>query len=225
MTAADLLAQMSVLNNELDTSAGGQDETRCIGALNLARQYFEGVAATLPRVLSTKGPAPIATTASGEFSALPVTLLRIDKIWALDVSSSLPIWPLKPVQEVGAQSPALPWPLNYTLSPGQGQPRAYYQDSDSLYWLPIPDRIYSMRAYGLWAQSDFVNRASTFPYPLSVALPLSIFAVKYTLAAIDDPIDTIQGLAAEAFTPVLRALRKRDRSIPKSRYYDSVHTT
>lgn len=223
-TAAQLLSYMSGFNNELDTVEDGEDETRALLALNMATDYLEAVAASLPRVLSSIGDNPIHTAAQHESTPFPSDLIRLDKLWALD-SNGMQLWPLDPIPAPGGQSPSLPWPLNMVVGNGQGQPRQYYADDSAIYWAPLPDAAYAVRAYGMWSRPDLEDRAAAFRFPDSLALPLAAFAVKYCLIAIDDPVDAISQVAGETFTPVLRALRKRDRSAAKSRIYDHVHST
>lgn len=227
MRIEHLLTMMMGLNNETDATDGGSDESRSIVAVQMAMQYVETVAASVPRVLSTRGIEPIYTANGVESTPLPPSLLRVDKLWACDPSTGEPTFPMMRIDETGGHTPALPWPLNYVVSPSNGQPRGYYLDSDHLFWLPKPDDKYPIRAYGLWAQEwdDKLDRKSLFPFPNSLALPVATFAVKYGNIAIGDDVADIQKAAVEVFTPALRALRKRDRSRPHSRAYAFSHTT
>lgn len=225
MIVADLLNMTMQFDNEIDASAGGADESRMIISLNMATNYLESVAASLPKVLSRRGDNPIQTAANIESSPCPRDLLRIDKLWMIDTTTNNPIWPMTRIDEVGGHMPALPWPLNYVMNPAPGQPRAYYADSDTLYWLPVPNGVYSVRAYGVWSVDDYVDRDSQFLLPDLCALPIAAFATKYGTIALDDPTDEIQKVAVEMFTPVLRALRRRDRSRPTGKHYENFHTT
>lgn len=238
MIIADVLTDMSTLNNELDVSAGGAQEQQAINAVKAAIRYFLTVAASLPRVLSSfPGPplqgqssAPpigpyIVTAPNIESSPIPNELLRIDRIWALDPNTNIPIFPLKRLHGVGDHTPALPWPLNYVVAPANGQPRAYYPDGSTLYWLPIPDNVYRLRAYGLWSPLPIQDRKSVFPFPDTCVFPIAAFATKYTLVSVNDAPDEVQKIAVEAFTPLLRSLRRRDRSGPMPRHYEYIHTT
>jgi hypothetical protein len=224
MVVADLLNMMGVLDNEIDNSKGGTDEARSILALGMATDYFETVAATLPKVLGSAGVNNIKTQALMESSPFPAELLRLDALWALDVNG-VPIFPMGRIDEVGGHMPALPWPLNYVTTAAPGQPRGYYPNSNALFWLPVPDQIYNMRAYGLWSVPPYVDRETVFPFPDAVALPLAAFAVKYGTVGLDDSSDEIQKIAVETFTPCLRMLRKRDRSKPTGKRYANFHTT
>lgn len=235
MIVSDLFTLMTVLNNELDTSAGGSDESRSVNALNLARYYCQTVAASLPRVLVTSaqpGTDPdkgtIRTAGLREWSPIPPELLRIDKLWLLDVSTRLPIRKLVRVDEIGGHAPSLPWPIYYVLSSAgsiNGMPAAYEVNEGLLWWEPIPDVAYEVRAYGLWSRPLFVDRNSAVLFPEVLAEPLAAFAVKYGLVGIGDATDEMQKIATEAFTPALRSLRRKDRSRPASRHYEYVHTT
>src|SRR5881394_1687449 len=134
MTVADLLTLMSTFDNEADFSAGGTDESRGIAALNAALQYVQNVCAAMPRVLSARGANPIATAANVEYAAFPSSLLRLDRLWMLDTTSLLPIYPLGQIQEVGGHSPSIPL-VGYTnIATGTGRPSSYYADSESIYF-------------------------------------------------------------------------------------------
>jgi hypothetical protein len=221
---ADLLAMTTSLDNEIDAGAGGADEARMITSLNMATDYFESVAASLPKVLSSRGVNNIQTAALVESSPFPRELLRLDKLWMLD-PNNVPIFPMMRIDEVGGHMPALPWPLNYILNPAPGQPRGYYPDSNTLFWLPVPNQVYQIRAYGLWSVDQYVDRNSAFELPDSCALPIAAFATKYGELALGDATDDVQKVAVEVFTPTLRALRRRDRSRPTGRSYANFHTT
>jgi hypothetical protein len=224
MIVEDLLRFMGSLNNELDTAAGAADEVKALNALNLSKIYVESVAAAMPRIMSARGVETIKTAANTESTPIPEDLLRIDRLWLLDSTSLLPIFPLEPLQETGAHQPPAPWPLSIgNTSPGQIA--GYYIDGEHLYWSPPPDAIYQVRAYGLWQRDLFVDRKSAVPFPQILCPVIAAFATRYCLSAVDDPTTDILTIAKEFFAPALRALRKRDRSVPKSRHYERIHTT
>lgn len=222
-TAADLLADMMVLNNELRTTAGGADEARAIRALNMAQHYFETICAALPKVL--QDTVNVATVANTEKSTWASTLLRLDAIWFLGTNGR-PIYKLKRIAEIGGQVPSLPWPLTLSLSnTGTGQAAGYYGNMRDFYWMPLPSGAASIRIYGFLAQAELATRASAFGYPLQCKLAFATFATKLLKIGVDDDPGNLDDLAAATFKPLLRALRRFDRSEPDSRYYTDVHTT
>lgn len=235
MIVAELFKHLSVIDNELDLVAGGADESKAIDALNMALEYCQSVAASLPAALSQRGTSTIQTKANTESTACPFDLLRVDRLWLCDLSPPfLPLYPLTPIHEVGGHMPSLPWPLYYTLSssgPIAGSPRGYYLDSSFIFWDPIPDQAYQVRAYGLWQIPAFKDRESKLQLadgqelPIQLHIPLASFAVRYMLIGVADAPDEAAKLATETFTPALRTLRKRDRSEPKGRRFLYVHTT
>lgn len=223
MTGADLLTRMKVLDNELQVTSGGDDESRCLTALDMAQDYFESVAASMPHIGTTSDT--IATVADTETTAWPATLKRVDSLWYIDPTTNKPAWELKPLDKVGAHMPSLSAPWNLTLNPSTGAPSRYSYDSASFYWLPIPDGAYTIRVYGLYSRTNLTTRAITFGWPDEVSLPLAAFACRLLEMGVDDPSDELQGLAEEAFVPVLRSLRKRVRQGPMGRAYTRTHTT
>lgn len=229
-TVADVLTTMSALDNELDIGAGGDDEASSIARINVAKRYFEGVAKSMPKVLSSAflngALQTIAGTANVEYTARPAALLRLDSLWMLDTTApNLPLYEMEPIKKAGGHRPGLPWPLNYVLATTPGRPGNYYLDSANFFWEPIPDVNYTFRPYGLWSQNAFVARADPWSFPDSLIDPIAAFAVKYGLLAVGDDTSDTQKLAIEMFTPVLRGLREDDRSSPTPRHYQYGHTT
>lgn len=232
MIVSDVFATLNALDNEIDVSDGGADELRAVAALNIAQRHCFKVAAGIKGVMSTFGDpkAPIKTDANQEFTNKPPLLLRCDSLWALSTDGlNLPVWELRRIDDSGGHMPNLPWPLSWTVSSTNGQPAAYYEDAGQWYWQPVPAQIYSMRAYGLWAPKDFVDRDSLLAWPGNSAYhlcdPLAAYALKYMTMAVDDSIDSLQALGLEMFAPALKALSQRDRSKGKSRHYAYTHST
>lgn len=223
MTIADVLADMVVLDNELDIGAGGADETRAITAIGMAMRAFEGVIANVPDLLGTVGT--LATVAATENTAWPSTLLRLDQLWLLD-SNGKQRWQVNVIQDVGAQTPNAPWPFNASsVASGNGAPTDAYTNRANFYWRPIPDAIYTLRAYGLYSQTRPTTRAGTFPYPDLVSVPHAAYAVRMMEMGIDDPSEELKALAEETFNPAISALKRPVRQRPESRVYSRVHTT
>lgn len=222
-TVADLLTVMGVMNNELDTSSGGLDETRSINALTIAQHYFETVAAALPDCLGNS--TTVTTTASTETTAWPAALLRLDAVWFLDDTNSKPVYKLKRITEIGGHTPSLPWPLQVTLATGTGGPRGYFTNMTNFYWMPLPDATHTLRVYGLLQQAEFAARTEAYTYPTRCKNAIANFAVKVMSIGIGDDKGDLDELASSIFMPLLRGLRKFDRSEPMPRGYNYEHTT
>lgn len=223
MTVAQILAKMLVLDNELDIGAGGADETRAITAIDMAQDAFEGVIANVPDLLGTVGA--LATIAVNEATVWPSTLLRLDNLWLLD-SSGKQRWQINVIQDVGAQTPNAPWPFNASsVSSGNGAPTDCYTNRANFYWRPIPDAIYNLRAYGLYAKDDLEVRGDVLEYPDLIGLPLAAYGVRLMEMGIDDPSEELKALADETFNPAISALKRPVRQRPESRVYSRVHTT
>lgn len=223
MTAADLLTRMQVIDNELEIASGGDDETKCLAALDMAQDYMESVAASMPRIGSAK--TTIATVANTETTDWPSSLKRVDSLWYIDSATNLPAWELTPIHNVGGHRPSSAFPYNLVVNPGTGAPRQYGYDEDYFYWLPVPDAVYTIRVHGLSARTALTSRSVTFGWDDECSVPLAAFACRLLKMGIDDPTDALQALAEEAFVPVLRSLRKRVRQSPQGRAYTEHHTT
>lgn len=220
MTGADLLTRMQIFDNELEVALGGDDETRALTALDMAQDYFESVAASMPQIGSRK--TDIVTVANTETTAWPATLKRVDALYYIDSGTGRPGWEITQINGVGKHSGASG--LLNLLGAGSGAPREYSYDAEYFYWLPLPDAAYTVRAHGLISQAT-ISRAGIFGWPDEVSVPLAAFACRLLEMGIDDPSEELQGLAEEAFVPVLRSLRKRVRQGPVGRSYTRTHTT
>lgn len=221
-TVADLLTLMGALNNELVVSSSGTDEARAILALTAAQHYFETIAASYPRVLQSTTTA--VTAASTETTTYSTSLLRLDAIWLLDANSR-PMYKLKKIFEVGGHVPSLPWPLQVSLAAGPGAPNGYYANMEQFYWLPLPSGVSTLRIYGLLEKTEFALRTDDFNYPKRTKLALAQFANKILQIAVGDGASDLDTLAAELFGPLMRSLKKFDRSEASPRVYNDVHST
>lgn len=223
MLISSLLTKMQVLDNELDISAGGADETRAIAALDMAQDAWESVIASVPGLLGTVSDVLIATAANQQTTAWPSSLLRLDDLYLLDANSRQR-WQVQIIQDVGGQAPtALPYTSSATLS--TGAPRAVFTNRANFYWSPIPDAVHVLRAYGLFSKADITARGETFAYPDLLSLPMAAYAVRLMEMGIDDPSEELKALAEETFNPAIKALSRPTRQRPESRVYSQVHTT
>lgn len=229
MTIATIMSKMQVLDNELDVSVGGADETRCISALDMAQDAFEAILANHPDTLGTI--STISTTANQEYTTWPTALMRLDTLWFMNtsVTPNQPAWEIEIIQDVGGQASGGNWPWFGAASGyapnGKGQPAAAYTNRQYLFWTPIPDAVYALRAYGLSEATDITTRAQTFAYPNAVANPLAAYATRLMEMGIDDPTEELKALADEMYAPVINMLRQPTRQRPQSRQYSRVHTT
>lgn len=227
MTAADVLDELFVLDNELDISSGGADESRALKALTMSQKMFALVAAAEPRVLQTH--QSVTTTANQEYTAWPTGLARIDAMYLLDTTQTpnRQVYELDVVYETGGQDPTLLWPpFNLLVGSAPGAPKCCYAEMDSkLNWGPFPDAVRTVRLYGLWVPANLTTRNITFGLPDRVSLPVAAFASRLLAMGLDDPSEEVEALAKEAFTPAIRGLRRFTRSKPAPRKYSRVHTT
>lgn len=226
MTGEDLLYRARVLDNELQVSAGGADETRVLAALDMAQDAWQSIVASEPRVMQTY--ETVQTVANQMFTTWPTGLMRIDRAFMLDtsVTPARQSWEIDIVYETGANDPAYTWPLSLGIVRSSGGPSVCYPQKESqLNWGPLPDAVYSTRFYGFWAKTPITSRAITFGYPREVSVPLVALANRMLSMGIDDPSEEVAALANEFFTPVIKELRRYTRSKPEPRKYSRVHFT
>lgn len=221
-TWADVLGYMEMLNNELEAGSGEDDEVSALVACVAAQHMFEAIAASLPKTLATVVNTT-TTTANTETTTWPTALLRLDGIFVLDSSGKV-VRKIERMQEVGSHAPSMPWPLNL-VSPAGGTPSGYFTDMANFYWLPLPDASYTLRIHGLFEASEPTVRASSFVYPKRCKLAMAQMAVFLMKFGVDDTKGDLDKLGERIFRPLLRGLRKFDRSGPVDKHYDSVHTT
>ena len=223
MTIATILSKMQVVDNELDISVGGADETRALSALDMAQDAFEAIVANHPDTLGKI--STISTTANQEYTTWPASLLRLDNLYRLDANSR-PVRKIEIIQDVGGQSETPGWPWNVSAaSQSTGAPVKAYTNRQYFFWTPTPDAIYSLRAYGFSSETDITSRSATFAYPDYVANPMAVFATRLMEMGIDDPSAELKDLADELYGPVLNSLRQPTRQRPQARQYSQRHTT
>lgn len=224
MTIADLLTRMGIVDNELDTSSGGADESRCLSALDMAQDAFEAVIAGVPEILGTTGT--LTTAASTETTTWPSTLMRVDSLWMINGQTSRPSYQLEEIQDVGGQSAPAPfWPATANYSPSPGQPWGYFTNRANFYWAPLPDAIYTIRVYGYYEKTAITTRGQTFELPNQVAGPMASFAVRLMSIGVGDDEEETRRLANELYTPVIKMLQSPSVQRPQSRVYSRMHTT
>lgn len=222
MTAADILARMQVLDNELDVSSGGADETRALAAADMAQDYLELLLANFPNVQGTIDT--ITTALNTETTARPATLKRVDNLYLLD-SNGRQGPQVDLIQTVGAHAPGSNWLWSASTPSGTGAPLKALLNSAHFYWSPLPDGVHTLRIYGLFSRTNLTTRAITFGYPDEASLPLASTAVRFLEMGIDDPSDELEAFANQSFRPLLKAWSRDVRQRSQSRAYRYAHTT
>ena len=229
MTIATLLDYMTVFDNELEVEADGTDETRAIRALNIVQKWFEAVAAGESEMLQRY--SSLTTTANTEVTTWPSGLLRLDSLWYVDTDNTpnLPQWALEPMYETGGHRPSMSWPETVTLSLTTGKPRRYYatgpHTAGRIFWEPVPDTSYTIRYYGLIAESDYTARTGTFAYPDPCAPAFAQEAAKILRIGRDDSINDLQRQATVSLGAALKACRSWWNDENTGRHYAEEHST
>jgi len=222
-TGQTLLNIMEMLDHELQLQQGELDVARALTALNAAQDFFETFASQRPGVLGGI-TGTVTTAASTEFTTFPPSVLRLDKLYFINSSTSRPLWALVPIDEVGGHAPAGTWPFHISVSTSPGRPTAYWTNGRNIYWNPLPDGTHTIRWYGFASASD-ITADATFAYPDSVMLPLASFASRLMKEGVGDDPTSTQQLAMSSFGPVLDALGRFWRDRAPGFAYTRQHTT
>lgn len=204
---------MELVNAELQLQAGEADVTKGLLALNVAQDLFETLVAQEPNVLGS-GVGTVTTTSNVEYTAFPTGLLRLDALDYLDPTSSLPVWGLRHIHQVGGHSYTLPTLLVSATVTGSN-PWGYWTNGTRIYWSPIPNATYTIRWYGFQAAAD-ITASGTFAYPDAVSFPLSVLAARLMKLGVDDTTDDLAGMATEVVGNVIKTLGNfvRDGAAP-----------
>lgn len=217
-TGQSILDLMEVLDAELQLQPAESDVSRGLRALNAAQDYFESLAALRPKLLGG-ATSNVSTASNTETTSIPAACLRIDRIKALNGSTSRPDYELIPSKRAGGSSTRV-WP--FELVESSGRPRMWGSDGSAIYWYPLPDNTYSMRVYGFFTAAD-ITASGTFAYKDIVMLPLASFAVKLLKAGLDDSPEQLQGLAEQTFKPTLDTLALFNRDGAVGLEYTEAH--
>lgn len=229
LTVQSIFNSMMVLDNKLDLAAAGDDVARGLIVLNTVTTWLESEAAKTEGLLTTH--STLTTALNTETTAWPATLLRLDALWFIDPTTSRPIFEITPIQGIGNHVPSYGYPWsNFALagmSQGNGRPREYAASGPGglFYWAPLPDGVYTIRGYGLWAQADdaFASAASVFPFPLSLRLPFAAMGVELFRAGLDRDLKASMMLGQKQMLRVLKGLARFNHTEPASKVYSEVH--
>ena len=215
-TVQTVFDRMEVLDQELQLQSGEADVTRGLAAVNMAQDHFEAMVAQFPSLLGDQA-ATVTTSANTETTTFPAGLLRLDSLWFIDPTDSLPRWRVEPVFGSGAHREHYINPVwNRTASSSvTGRPREYWTDGTNFYWNPIPDGTHTVRWYGFKAATDYTAAADTFAYPDICLTPFAAFATRLFQLGIDDSDAQYNRLAQETFGPVIKTLQNFRREGPR----------
>jgi len=207
---------MKVLFPELQIAPGGKDVATALTAENMAQDYLESVFALHPEIHGdTSGT--ITTTAGQETTTFPIGVIRLDRLYLLDLQTGRPMSPIDLIRETGghAGTGAVAPSLVGGSNGGGGRPWQAYTNGRLLYWAPYPDNAYSVRWYGLQQQAD-VTVADPVAYADLCLTPLATFAVQMIRTGLDDDVAQYTALATTIFEPVVASLTgfRRDRPAP-----------
>jgi hypothetical protein len=207
---------MKVLFPELQIAPGGKDVATALTAANMAQDYLESVFALHPEIHGdTSGT--ITTTAGQETTTFPIGVIRLDRLYLLDLQTGRPMSPIDLIRETGghAGTGAVAPSLVGGSNGGGGRPWQAYTNGRLLYWAPYPDNAYSVRWYGLQQQAD-VTVADPVAYADLCLTPLATFAVQMIRTGLDDDVAQYTALATTIFEPVVASLTgfRRDRPAP-----------
>ena len=215
---------MELLDQELQLQPAEADVTRGLIALNRAQDLIETLMALRPNI-KVSAIGTVTTAASTEATAVPAGLLRIDAMFYIDPTTSLPQWKLDRIDSVGGHSIDQGWPHNiYGITSGAGKPNAYWENGTNIYWSPLPDGTHTVRYHGFAAASD-ISAAGTFAYPDIMILPVASIAVKLMQTGVGDGTGELTQFATSIIGPVLATLERHNRDGGQKLRYTRHHST
>jgi hypothetical protein len=222
-TGQNILDLMEDMHPELQLQSGESNVARGLRLLNAAQDVFETVISQYPEVLGgTIGT--VTTSASTESTTFPTGVMRLDGLWFIDAGTSLPSYPLEPIQETGGHSWHRQWPHHLVTTTTTGKPRGYWTDGSKIYWDPLPNGTHTIRYYGFKAADD-LTASGTFAYPSAAMFPLAVLAVRMARTGVDDPVEDYSQLAGTLFTPLVESLSRFNRVRAPGYQYQYSHET
>lgn len=215
---------MKLVDNELQIGEDEADTTRSILALNAAQDFLETLLAQQPDLFGdSKGN--IVTAASTESTAYPPNLLRLDRMQLLDSNTSRPKMDLVRLHRTGGHMAGRFWPLNWvTTASSAGEPTAYWTDGRSIYWLPLPSGVHTVRWYGFTSAADITYNGH-FNYPDAFKMPIAAFATKLMALGKGDSAEDLDSVAGMTFGPAIKMVSNFNRDGARPFEYDHLHIT
>lgn len=228
MTLQTVFNRMMLIDDELGLESGGDDVTKGLTAANMVADWMEAEAAAIEGCLGKHDL--LYTAANTETTDWPARLLRLDSLWYIDSNTGRPVWEIEPVQGIGNHVPGMTWPLSEMVLTGSspnitGKPKEYAASGPGgqFYWVPIPDAEYWIRAYGLWEVADFTTVDDLFPWPNTVSVPFPAMCVHLFKIGLDRDLTGVGDFIKATFRPVLKGLKRFNKTMPASRVYSEVH--
>ena len=207
---SDLLVRMNDLDEVLaNLNAFGTDtitRQRATRALNDAQDFFESMLAAERDILGSVDDS-IAQTVGQEYTALPSRTKRIDSVWVLNSSTSLPQYELEPKRKAGGHREDRAWPLFDISTDTTGKPSQYWwaRGSDRLYWDRQPDTTNGIRVVGFFGAADMTitGTDSTFAYGDELIRPFAAVAAELFRFRRRDKWEEMRKFAEGFFRPVV----------------------
>jgi len=207
---SDLLVRMNDLDEVLaNLNAFGTDTTtrqRATRALNDAQDFFESMLAAERDILGSVDDT-ISQTVGQEYTALPSRTKRIDNLFWLRSSDSLPGGRILPIREPGGHSFSGGDPLFDVSTSGTGKPNEYWwaRGSDQLYWDRLPDTTNGIRVVGFFGAADMTitGTDSTFAYGDELIRPFAAVAAELFRFRRRDNWEEMRKFAEGFFRPVV----------------------
>lgn len=206
---SDLLIQMEdiddILSNVDISGTTGANQDRSIRSLNRTQDLLERFIGVKRDILATVDDS-ISQTVGQEFTSLPTRTLRIDSVWMLNASTSLPTYEITPERNPGGHRLSSSYPLFNSSSASTGRPNSYWRahGSDKLYWDRQPNTTNNIRVIGFFGAADItLVPDSTFAYDDSFIVPFAAVAAKIFRLRRREDWQELQSYADQHFQPVL----------------------
>lgn len=211
---SDLLSHMEdiddLLSNADVSGTSGVPQTRAVRALNRAQDLLESFIAMEPDLLASVDDT-VSQTVGQEYSSTPSRTLRIDSLWFLDASDSLPRYEIQPVRNPGGHRMQRPIPIFDVSADATGRPEGYWwaRGSDRVYWDRQPDTTNSIRFIGFFGAADMtISPDSTFAYDDSLILPVAQVASEIFRFRRRDDWREVRQYAMATFQPVVSSMKR-----------------
>ena len=212
---SDLLTAMEdvddVLSNLDISGSAGNNQDRGARALNYTQDLMESVIARFPDLLATVDDTT-AQTVGQEYSALPTGTKRVDALWFLDATDSLPRYEITAVRKPSGHRAERGWPIFDVSSTGTGRPEEYWwaHGEAQVYWDRQPDTTNGIRVVGFVVADDMtiVGTDSTFAYGDELIMPFACVAAEVFKFRQGDDWQDLHKFATQYFTPVIDQYRQ-----------------
>lgn len=199
-----------ILSNVDISGTAGSNQTRAVETLNHAQDFLETVIGAVEDLLPSVDDS-VSQTVGQEYSSTPSRLLRIDSLWFLDASDSLPRYEITPIRNPGGHRTGSSSPLFSVSSSSTGRPEGYWwaRGASRVYWSRQPDATNNVRFVGFFGAADItIAPDSTFAYEDALIYPVAQVAATVFRFRRRDNWEEMRAYAMSVFEPVVVQMQR-----------------